>query len=160
MLSGRQDSLACTLEALGLLDTFRARHPEVRGFTYYAASGGASRIDGIWVRMLAGALVDILNACVVWRWPKRSDHEPAMFDALLQLHVAEAKPHAPPTFHWREIIGKMLGQGREELGDYRYVAASVRVRQAELHSLEVELSWERQHHCVFGGGVGPEMGRN
>ena len=39
-----------TLSLKGLLDTFRARDPVLRAFTYFSHSSSASRIDGVWLR--------------------------------------------------------------------------------------------------------------
>ena len=61
------------------------RHPALRGFTYYTGNASASRLDAIWTWAPPGVSVRVLNAAVLWGWQKRTDHEPALLDLLLEL---------------------------------------------------------------------------
>ena len=45
----RPECLAAHLAQRSLSDTFRMRHPSLRGFTYFSCADSASRLDAVWV---------------------------------------------------------------------------------------------------------------
>ena len=61
----RQACVASTLEGLQLRDGFRERHPELRAYTYFSASGSASRLDQTWCRAALGEQLIIANVAIV-----------------------------------------------------------------------------------------------
>ena len=64
----RASSLVAELQNCGLSDTFRARHPGIRGFTYVAIGGhSASRLDAIHWRSTPSSDCTLLNASIVWQ---------------------------------------------------------------------------------------------
>ena len=61
----RPACLAALLLRQGLVDTFRARHPTLQAFTYYARSGAASRLDAVWWLPSPSHEVLVLNAATI-----------------------------------------------------------------------------------------------
>ena len=87
----RPACLAALLLRQGLVDTFRARHPTLQAFTYYARSGAASRLDAVWWLPSPSHEVLVLNAATIWQWDRRADHDPVVSDLSVVL------PDIPPT---------------------------------------------------------------
>ena len=90
------------LNSLALRDTFRERHPRLRGFTCFSHMGGASRIDQISLSAI-GAQVDVVNAGIVWQWGLRYDHDPAVADLRISLPSALAKVQKLAAPSWRAL---------------------------------------------------------
>ena len=141
----RPDCLAHLLQEEGLEDTFRARHPDLRGFTYYTTGTSASRLDAIWIYRPAGLEVRVLNATVLWGWEKRADHEPALLDLLLILPVVKDRAGTEPALPWKDLIARMSGTEQESLA--AHVRAVVAVRRRHFDAVEVELG-ELRRRCV------------
>ena len=102
----RESTVAACLQSADLRDTFRECPPNIKAFTYYASSGAASRLDQIWVMATPTTSVRTVNSSIVWAWPKRADHDPAVADFGIQL------PAAPGCYQevgkpWRRLLTEM-----------------------------------------------------
>ena len=62
----RQNCLAARLAASDSADVFRLRRPDLRAFTYFARTGSASRLNGIWP-------LETVNAAILVNWYGRVD---------------------------------------------------------------------------------------
>ena len=96
----RAGSICSLLHRCGLMDSFRARHPRLQAFTYFSSSG-ASRLDAVWWRSLQGRELHLLNAAVVWQWPRRVDHDPVIADFACVLQEA---PDVARVDKWQRLL--------------------------------------------------------
>ena len=128
----RSNCLAMRLQDAGFDDAFRSRHLRLRAFAFRHSSGSASRLDQGWVRAASGQSVTVLNAAIVWTWPKRRDHDPFIADlgfALPCVGLASVQARAP---YWRRLCTQMEDPSKLEL--LRATASQA----LELHRLEIE----------------------
>lgn len=139
----RDDCLASFLTELGLVDTFRHRHPEAKAFTYFGHTKGASRLDGVWALSAMHRQLTVLNAAILWGWKRRTDHEPALMNALFKLPTLPTAAQVQPAIPWRQLIGRMLGSEREALAaQVQNAVAQRRTRFDELETVGRELQLE------------------
>ena len=75
----RSCCLAAILFAFGLQDSFRMRHPDKVAFTHISKSGG-SRFDQLWIRLAAGATLQVVKATIESKWLSPTDHAPVLAD--------------------------------------------------------------------------------
>ena len=140
----RSTCLACALAEAGLQDTFRTRHPRLRGFTYYALGGSASRLDAVWLLAPAEQPALLLSAAVLWGWIMRADHEPALADLLLTLPTLVETRRATLPIDWRDLLLRMQGQERASLE--QHVKRAVDDRRRRFDAMEVS-AWELGRVC-------------
>ena len=70
----REASLASKLISLGAIDTFRARHPTLRAFSYIHPNGTSSRLDHVWLAAPPETDLSILNAALINDERHKRDH--------------------------------------------------------------------------------------
>ena len=147
----RPASLVGLLAELGLVDSFRARHPNVRGFSYFAGTRTASRLDGIWVWRPPGISVTLLNAALLWQWPRRADHEPALLDILALLPLAPVADAPLVPVPWRDHIARMLGAEHDALASQ--VESAVAARRPHVCKPTSALNTQQPYRCHLRASV-------
>ena len=70
----RPGCVSASMLALGGIDTFRYRHPTLRGYSYIHNNGTATRLDQIWLFPTIDHPLDILNAALVNDARHKRDH--------------------------------------------------------------------------------------
>ena len=88
-------------------DSFRERHPDAAAYMYFSASGGASRLDAILWRPPPESNLKLLNASIVWRWPRRVDHDPVVADFSWPVIPEEDQDC---QLRWRDILKQAADQ--------------------------------------------------
>ena len=105
----RTGSVAMKLQDLGLQDCFRARHPELRAYTFYTRQDTASRLDHIWILGSVGGGSRLLNASIIWRWLRRTDHDPVVVDIQQSLPTIPSPGSSEAGGNWRRLVRASLG---------------------------------------------------
>ena len=111
----RPDCLAAHLSNKGLIDTFRLRHPTLRAFTFFSQAASASRLDALWLLPTPCLEVSVLNAAVVWNWPRRADHAPVLADLSIHLPSIPSSPQNPPP--WKCLVARLDLDLRDYVAD-------------------------------------------
>ena len=110
----REDTLASCAYQLGLVDIFRAQHPDTRAFTFFWGTNGASRLDQIWVKSPPGYDMLVANAAILWNWSRRVDHDPVVVDLICTLPVIPDHQNSRAQ-EWRQLVRGIQGPQREHL---------------------------------------------
>ena len=129
----RAGSICSLLHRCGLTDSFRARHPRLQAFTYFTSSG-ASRLDAIWWRSPQGRELHLLNAAVVWQWPRHIDHDPVIADFACVLQEA---PDVARVETWQRLLA--MTDDAQLPRQHAATAARVEPLRAEILAIQTQL---------------------
>ena len=129
----RAGSICSLLHRCGLTDSFRARHPRLQAFTYFTSSG-ASRLDAIWWRSPQGRELHLLNAAVVWQWPRHIDHDPVIADFACVLQEA---PDVARVETWQRLLA--MTDDAQLPRQRAATAARVEPLRAEILAIQTQL---------------------
>ena len=152
----REENIAVSMSRLGLRDSFRERHPALAAVTYVSTHGTAARLDQTWVRGAMGCELQVVNAAIVWAWPRRRDHDPVVCDVLCDI------PAAPPVERqtarrWRQLLA-ILDDGTGLAAARSSTAAALAPIRPSIEAAMMSL----QHVCAACGrnadGSLPENG--
>ena len=106
--TARPACLALRLQEMSLHDCFRELHPQLKAFTFFTRQGTASRLDQIWYLGGIGGTSQVLNAAVVWKWQRRTDHDPVVVDLSHSLPTTAAPPATTDEVNWRRVVQASL----------------------------------------------------
>ena len=87
----------------GLQDTWRLAHPQMQAFTYTSNTGSASRLHQIWMLPAVSAELHLLNATILWNWPK-IDHHPMMIDLTCVLPTLPPARGSDSLPMWKRLV--------------------------------------------------------
>ena len=132
---------SCPPPSTRSVDSFRARHPTLRAYTFFSSSGAASRLDALWWLPSPDSLTSVLNSSVLWHWDRRVDHEPVVVDLDISLPEVPETPAAPPP--WRQLVRRLqtdlpsfvAASSSAKTATFRHVEAVLRSIQAEWDQL-------------------------
>ena len=100
----RDQCLAMRCKEAGLQDTWRLAHPRLQAFTYVSNTGSASRLDQIWMLPAVGAELHLLNATILWNWPRRIDHHPVLIDLTCVLPTLPPASSSDSAPMWKRLV--------------------------------------------------------